>query len=849
MRAPISWLRDYVDVAPGVTGRGVAASLVRGGLEEVGLHGGDVTGPLVVGRVLELVEEPQKNGKTIRWCQVDVGEHGQKLTEGTAQGIVCGALNFAVGDLVVVVLPGAVLPGGFAISARKTYGHISNGMICSARELGLGEDHDGIIVLQEWFEGDEQVLGALAPGDDAITLLGLDDEVVEVTITPDRGYCFSLRGIAREYAHATGGAFRDPAAVTAPAANDTGYPVRLADEAPLLGRVGCDRYVARVIHGVDASRPSPYWMQKRLTQSGMRPISLAVDVTNYVMLALGQPLHAFDVARLSGSIEVRRARAGEKLRTLDGVERALLPEDLLITDGGQAPLAIAGVMGGATSEVTAATTDILVESAHFDPTTVARSSRRHKLVTEASKRYERGVDTDLAAAAAQLAVDLLQQLGGGVPDVGVTDADLREPREPVRLDATLPARLVGLPYTRQDVVDTLREIGCDVDDPGEGEDLLVLPPSWRPDLQDGADFAEEVARLRGYDQIPSVLPQAPGGRGLTHDQRVRRVVADTLAGQGLHEVLTYPFVGEKVHDQLGLEADDPRRNALRVANPLSEEAPLMRTSVLSTLVEALRRNVSRGQRDVAVFELGLVTRPELPLRVAPVPGAQTRPDDETLQQMLDAVPHQPRRVALALAGDADRAGWWGPGRPADWSDAVTAARAVAAALAVELVVSADEHAPWHPGRCARLTLPDGTLVGHAGELHPKALAAMGLPERTCAAELDVDVLSRASETVVRAQSLSTFPVAHSDVALVVAADVPAAAVEAALREGTGELLETLSLFDVYTGDQVGDQHRSLAYRMVFRAPDRTLTTEEVNALRDRAIASAAAATGAVQRGA
>ena len=304
-----------------------------------------------------------------------------------------------------------------------------------------------------------------------------------------------------------------------------------------------------------------------------------------------------------------------------------------------------------------------------------------------------------------------------------------------------------------------------------------------------------------------------------------------------------------MHDQLGLEADDPRRNALRVANPLSEEAPLMRTSVLSTLLEALRRNVSRGQRDVAVFELGLVTRPELPLRVAPVPGVQTRPDDETLQQMLDAVPHQPRRVALALAGDADRAGWWGPGRPADWSDAVTAARAVAAALAVELVVSADEHAPWHPGRCARLTLPDGTLVGHAGELHPKALAAMGLPERTCAAELDVDVLSGASDTAVRARGLSTYPVAHSDVALVVAADVPAAAVEAALREGTGELLEALSLFDVYTGDQVGDQHRSLAYRMVFRAPDRTLTTEEVNALRDRAIASAAAATGAVQRGA
>jgi phenylalanyl-tRNA synthetase beta chain len=247
--------------------------------------------------------------------------------------------------------------------------------------------------------------------------------------------------------------------------------------------------------------------------------------------------------------------------------------------------------------------------------------------------------------------------------------------------------------------------------------------------------------------------------------------------------------------------------------------------------------------------VGLVTRPELPLRVAPVPGADARPDAETLQQIRAAVPHQPRRVALVLAGDADRGGWWGPGRPADWSDAVGAARALGAALAVDLTVAADEHAPWHPGRCARIALADGTLVGHAGELHPKALAALGLPARTCAAELDVDVLSAASDTVVVARGLSTYPVAHSDVALVVPSDVPAGEVEAALREGTGDLLESLSLFDVYTGDQVGDQHKSLAYRMEFRAPDRTLTTEEVNALRDRAIASAAAATGAVQRGA
>jgi phenylalanyl-tRNA synthetase beta chain len=854
MRAPVSWLTEYVEGAPVATGREVAASLVRLGLEEEGLHGGDISGPLVVGRVLEFAEEPQKNGKTIRWCQVDVGQHGQRVTEGTPQGVVCGARNFAVDDLVVVVLPGAVLPGGFAISARKTYGHVSNGMICSAEELGIGgagTDPHGIVVLQSLL-GDQEA-ATLTPGDDAIELLALADEVVEVTVTPDRGYCLSMRGMAREYAHATGGTFLDPAAIESAAANERGYAVRLADEAPLNGRAGCDRYVARVVRGVDASAASPPWMQKRLTQMGMRPISLAVDVTNYVMLAVGQPLHAFDVSTLQGPIVVRRARAGETLTTLDDVERTLYPQDLLITDGGTGVLAIAGVMGGATSEVGPSTTDVLVEAAHFDPTSVARSSRRHRLTTEASKRFERGVDPDITAIAAQLAVDLLLEFGGGVADDGVTDVDHRPARARLDLDPGLPARLVGLPYTRAEVVTTLREIGCDVREP-DGNDsgdlpLSVLPPSWRPDLADGPDFAEEVVRLGGYDQIPSVLPQAGSGRGLTHGQRMRRVVANTLAGQGFVEVLTYPFVSEQNHDDLGLDVNDPRRTAVRIANPLSDEAPLMRTSVLSTMVEALRRNVSRGSRDTAIFEMGLVTRPLWEPQAAPVPGTDERPDDVTLAQIMAAVPPQPRRVALALTGDADPAGWWGPGRPADWTDAVGAARAIASGLAVDLVVTADEHAPWHPGRCARLELSDGTLVGHAGELHPKAVAALGLPSRTCAAELDVDVLTAASDVTVQARDLSTYPVAQSDVALVVDERVSAAALESALRQGAGEMLESISLMDIYRGDQVGPGRKSLAYRLVFRAPERTLTTKEVNGLRDRAIATAAAAVGAVQRGA
>ncbi|EAP99379.1 phenylalanyl-tRNA synthetase beta subunit [Janibacter sp. HTCC2649] len=845
MHAPVSWLRELADVPADAKGVDIAAALVRVGLEEEGLHGGDIAGPLVVGRVLTVQPEPQKNGKTINWCTVDVGNHGQMVTEGKAQEIVCGAHNFAPGDLVVTVLPGGVLPGGFEISARKTYGHVSNGMICSAAELGLGEDHDGIIVLTQRLG--EEAASSLQPGDDAIALLGLGDEVVEVNVTPDRGYCFSLRGIAREFALSTGREFRDPARLDVAEANGDGYAVSLADERPLDGRSGCDRYVARVVRGVDTTATSPQWMQKRLTQVGMRPISLAVDVTNYVMMLLGQPLHAFDLDTLSGSIGTRRARAGEKLTTLDDVERTLDPEDLLIVDGSDTPLAIAGVMGGESSEVSDSTTNVLIEAAHFDPVTVARSSRRHKLTTEASKRFERGVDPAVTAAAAQLAVDLLVEHGGGTADAGVTDIDNRIEREAFDFDVTLPTRYIGLDYSRDEVLSTLRAIGCEVDE-REKDVVSVAAATWRPDLTDGPELVEEVARVRGYDQIPSVLPQPKSaGRGLTHGQRVRRTIANTLAHQGLVEVLTYPFIGEGRFDQLGYATDDFRRSTVRIVNPLSDEAPLMRTSILDTLLDALRRNVSRGARDVAVYEVGLVTVGSSSPTSAPVPPADARPDDATLGQILGAVPAQPRHVAFAAAGDIERGGPWGPSRRADASDPVGWALAVGRAIGLELsVVSARDRAPFHPGRCAAITLSDGTAVGHVGELHPKVVAALDLPVGTVGGELDVDVLVAGSGSAVQAHQLSTFPAAHTDVALVVDEPVAAAEVEAALRAGAGESLESVSLFDIYRGDQLEAGRKSLAYRLTFRG-DRTLKTDEVSALRDAAVASAASATGAVQR--
>ena len=841
MRVPIDWLREYVAVPGEASGLDIAASLVKVGLEEEGLHGGDITGPLVVGRVLTKQPEPQKNGKTINWCTVDVGAANGS---GEPQGIVCGAHNFEPGDLVVVILPGGVLPGGFEISARKTYGHVSAGMICSVLELGIGDDHDGILVLSHRPDAAD-----LVPGQDAIPLLGLDRETVEVNVTPDRGYCFSIRGIAREYSHATGAEFVDPAvalSAAAPAANDNGYAVELADEAPIRGRQGCDRYVARIVRGIDVAAPSPAWMTTRLTEAGMRPISLPVDVTNYVMLALGQPLHAFDVATLGGPIVVRRARAGERLTTLDGQDRALLPEDLLITEGGERVLAIAGVMGGEDSEVTDATTDVLIEAAHFDPVSIARSARRHKLPSEASKRFERGVDPQVAAAAAELAVQLLVEHGGGVADEGVTDVGTPVPPVVIDLDPTLPTRLVGVDYSRDDVVGVLREIGCDVDDSGDGV-LQVTVPTWRPDLRNGPDLVEEVARFRGYDQIPSSVPTPPAGRGLTHGQSVRRIIANVLAAQGLSEVWSAPFVSDARHAELGYPVEAARARTVKLANPLSDEAPLMRISILSTLVDALRRNVARGAKDVGLFELGLVVALEQEQLKAPTEDVGIRPSEEVLARIRAAVPAQPRHVGFLLAGESERAGWWGQGRPADLTDVLALAQAIATALSVELIPSADDAMPFHPGRCAQLTLPDGTLVGHVGELHPKVTAALGLPARTVGGELDVDALVAGSGVAVQAQAISVAPLSHQDIALVVDEAVTAAAVEAALRAGAGPELESLRLFDVYRGDQIGEGKKSLAYRLTVRAADRTLRSEEVSALRDAAVARAAADLGAVQR--
>ncbi|HET6624903.1 MAG TPA: phenylalanine--tRNA ligase subunit beta [Nocardioidaceae bacterium] len=831
MRVPLSWLREYVDLPGDVTPADLAHRLTALGLklEALTAPGADVAGPLVVGRVLSYTDEPQKNGKVIRWCQVDVGpEHND---ETGSRGIVCGAHNFAQGDLVVVSLPGTVLPGGFAIAARKTYGHVSDGMICSAKELGLGEDHEGILVLGAALDD------SVKPGDDAASVLYLRDDVIEFEINPDRAYALSLRGVAREAAIAYDVPFRDPANRDVPAPNQDGYPVRV--EAP----DGCPVFATRTVTGFDPAAPTPRWLARRVQLAGMRPISLAVDITNYVMLELGQPIHGYDGDRLSGPIVVRRASEGERLTTLDAVRRTLSAEDLLITDD-SGPIGMAGVMGGQTTELSEHTSHVVIEAAHFDPVSVFRTARRHKLPSEASKRFERGVDPLLPAYAADRVAQLLVEHGGGTIRPGVTYVGAPPEGRTITADVDLPARITGIDIDAATAVANLRTVGCIVT--VDGETLTAVPPSWRPDLNDPYDLVEEVARIVGYDKVPSVLPAAPSGGGWTAGQRLRRRTALTLAGAGYVEVLTYPFVGEGDWTGLGLPEDDARRRTVRIANPLSEQEPVLRTTLLPGLLKTLARNVGRSQADVALFETAPVYLPGAEQRPARILGVEQRPTDQEWAELQAAVPHQPQHLAVTLSGAREPAGWWGKGRPATWSDAVEAVRRVAAAVGVPVEVRSAVYPPWHPGRCAEVLVGDD-VIGHAGELHPSVCKAFGVPARTAAAEIDLDALLARAVRITPAPVFSTYPVAKEDVALVVDAELPAATVAETLREGAGDLLESVRLFDLYTGEQIGGGKKSLAFALRFRAPDRTLTEAETAAARDRAVALTGERHGAVQR--
>ncbi len=868
MRIPLSWLGEYVSLPEGATPEEVHADLVRVGFEEESVRRFDVTGPVVVGEVLSREPEKHSNGKTVNWCSVRVAPSGARAADGgeDVRGIVCGAHNFEAGDKVVVALPGAVLPGGFEISARKTYGHVSDGMIASARELSLGEEHDGIIVLSRLgFDPD-----LLVPGQDAKALLGLDQTAVEINVTPDRGYAFSIRGVARESGHSTGAAFRDPALAVSPAAAG-GFPVAIDDDAPIRGRVGASGFIARVVRGIDGTRPTPPWMATRLQLAGIRSLSLEVDISNYVMLELGQPLHAYDLAKLTGGITVRRAAAGETLVTLDGQERALHPEDLVIADESGA-IGLAGVMGGDSTKADETTVDVLVEAAAFDPVSIARTARRHKLPSEASKRFERGVDPLVARAAAQRMVELLVELAGGTADE--SGAEIVAPWEApvVRLRLADVNGLLGTDYTNEEIRGALEMIGCSISlgAAGDPDLLFVTPPSWRSDLIRPADLIEEAARIVGYDRIPSVLPVAPPGRGLTREQRLRRRAANVSTSAGFDEVQSYPFVTRAQLEAFGAgpePASAPERApepelvaAVKLANPLDGEAPFLRRSLLPGLVSAARRNTSRGMTDLALIEFGSVFVPlegGAAVGTDAVPPLGAKPADEVLAELDASIPQQPRRAAALLLGDATPKQPGEAARSYDWADALDAARIVAGSVSAELVVSQGEHRAFHPGRTAELSVrvsddADGDeggleIVGVAGELLPELVAEHHLPGRVAAFELDLDRIIELAAREPETRPLSGYPAATQDLTLVVEDTVPAGDVLSVVIAGAGELLEDARIVDDYRGSGIEDGQKALTVALRFRADDRTLKAEEASEAKLAGVAAAELAFGAKLR--
>lgn len=863
----IDWLKEHVEVPEGLTYAQLAQDLVRVGLEEEEIHAAQVTGPIVVGYVVSAEPEPQKNGKTINWCTVDVGDEFNDTDESgnkIPRGIVCGAPNMAAGEKVVVTLPGAVLPGDFKIEPRKTYGHISDGMCASERELGLGDDHNGIILLSKYGFTKEQY-DALKPGDDAISLLHLDQPLLEINITPDRGYAFSYRGVAREFHHSTGAEFVDPVLELDKAAPVTqgiapgpvsDIEVIIDDLNPIHGVVGCDRYYARAVKSFDPAGHTPNWMRRRLIRAGMRSLSLAVDVTNYVMMDLGQPMHAYDLDKIVGPIVVRRAVKGEHLVTLDGKDHELTVEDLLITDSpegkqGSRVLGIAGVMGGLYGEVTADTTNILLEAAHFDQVSIARSARRHKIPSEASRRFERGVDNQLQPAATQMAAELLSKYGNGEPSEYPTDVNNTVRRKAIAFKSGEVLRVAGLDVPVNEISDILSDIGCTVAGGGNGE-FAVTAPSWRPDLNLPCDLVEEVARLVGYDKIPVTVPPAPvtGEIGLTPDQLRTRRVADELAEYGMVETLSYPFVGAEDYKAFAYNPQEIEPVSVEIANPLAGDKPYLRRTIVLTLAQTVQRNLHRGLENVSIYELGHVYLwdPKAPA-IPALPGGK-RPSDEQLAALDAGLPEQPYHVAGIFTGLAENTGWLGGKRAVDYSDAVEAVYRIAQRLGADISLSqlSASQVPqqWHPGRSAQVMVGD-LCVGMVGELHPQVNEALDFPEHSAAFELNLTALfSTLDGKPVQAKPIALFPPVKQDLAFTVPQSVSSAALQQSIIEAAGSSLESIELFDVFTGNQLEAGTKSLAFAVTFRSQEKTLTSQDSEAIRS-AIVEKAAALGAQLR--
>jgi len=818
MKLPLSWAKEFIALPAKISPAEIADALVRVGfeVETIELQGADLKGPLVVGKVLS-IEELSGHKKPIRYVGLDVGT-------GKTRFVICGARNFKVNDLVVVAIPGAILPGNFEISARQTYGKTSDGMICSARELGISDEHSGIIVLPE---------GKI--GSDAIKLLEISDVIFDIAVNPDRGYAMSVRGLCRELAGSLGVKFKDPATLV----NGKKFPLTKNSKAvgvKIEDKSGADQIFIRTVTDVNAKKPTPLWMSRRIEKCGMRSISLAVDITNYVMLELGQPLHAFDADVITGSLKVTRAKKFSKLVTLDKVERPLKPEDLVIADANSV-LALAGTMGGLSSEVSIKTTKIAIEAAHFDPISVAKNSRSHQLSSEASRRIERNTDPALAAIASARATQMLIDFAGARYVGSAQDGSPIKNRQ-VKISVNAITKLIGKKYSIKQVKDSLIYIGCKVS--GSIDQLNVTVPTWRPDLNSNADFAEEVARITGYENIPNALPVGKKGARLNTFQLRKRAIANLLAAKGYSEVINYPFVNQQIIDLLGFTGD--RAKSFRILNPMSEDAPLLRTHLLPGLLSTLSRNISRGAKNLSIFEIGTVFRNTAPSTKPLSPDLSKRPSENMINQLFSAVPKQMTFVAGVMTGEKIPANWHSLGLKFEWSDAIAQAGEIIQETGNSYEIENSDLAPWHPGRCAEFKVA-GKVVAHAGELHPRVLSSLGLPERSCAFAVILSELPHAQKLIPA--KISSMPAAVQDVALVVSKEVTVAQLKKALQTGAGELLESIKLFDRY--DQIGQDQISLAFTLSFRASDRTLTSEEVATHRDNAIAQARRECGAVLR--
>ncbi|MDP8962134.1 MAG: phenylalanine--tRNA ligase subunit beta [Actinomycetota bacterium] len=834
MKIPLSWLREFVDVDLPLDD--LLEVMGRNGLEveDVKTPGAGVSG-VRVARVLDVSEHP--NADKLVVATVDDGEHERT--------VCAGVRNFARGDLVPFASPGASLPGGLRIKRRDVRGVVSDGMLCSPRELEVVDDHSGIMVLPEPIQTGHLESGHIEAGVDIHEIFSLGEPVIDVAVQADRGDLHSVFGVARDLAAILGIEVREPSTQRAEEQKPSDGPVPVRVEAT----EGCSTYVGWVVEGLK-QRASPWWLRRRLEACGVRSISNLVDVTNYVMLELGQPLHAFDLGSLRGpEISVRWAQSGESLTTLDGRVRQLRPGDLVIADRDRA-VALAGVMGGEDTEVGATTTRILLEAAAFDPAAVRRTSRRLGLVSEASIRFERRVDPAGTWRAAARAVDLLVELADG-RDLGARVDGAGEPRQrPIRVDTARTARFLGLPeLTAEDQAALLRHAGVMVTPTGGGL-LEATPPTWRRDLERPADLAEEVARLYGYEKIPASLPSIGLLGGLNRRQRAERDIRRAVLAAGFHEAQTIPFVAPNALCLLA--PHDTHRVTLQ--NPVSKDAASMRPGLVEGLLGVARHNVGQGRAGLAAFELGRIFR----VAGGPVDDVVGRVGNwRWTGPTGEVLPTQPLTLGLLAYGPRHGHDWLD--RDATWSifDLLSALDEVAARLAPAATERSWglERAPadrpaLHPGRTAALHWR-GLEVGIVGELHSSEAAARDLPTPTVVAELLLEPLwqhlAHSSIPARQAPLLPRHPAVAVDVAVAVDEDVLYAAVEEAVRAGAGELLDGLWWFDEFRGPQLGVGRRSLAFHLRLQAFDRQLTDADAEAVIEAVAGAVAEIGGSLRR--